>query len=64
MMQAQSDLRIPGVALSISGMTMHKTYETPALEVWALALEADFLDGSVQNGGSEHVKEDGDELFG
>lgn len=43
---------------------MKKTYETPALEVWVLEMETDFLGGSVQDGGSEHVGEEGDDLFG
>lgn len=43
---------------------MKKTYETPALEVWVLEMETDFLGGSVQDGGNERVREEGDDLFG
>ena len=39
-------------------------YETPVLEEWALNLERKFLDGSVQDGGSEQVGEEGEDIFG
>lgn len=40
-----------------------KTYETPALREWVLEMETDFLGSSVLDGGSERIREEGDDLF-
>lgn len=58
-----SGLRSPEAAL-LYKRQMKKTYETPALEELGLEMETDFLGGSVQDGGSERVREEGDDLFG
>lgn len=61
MNKAASAARRP---LCFNKRLMKKTYETPALEEWVIEMEKDFLGGSVQDGGSERVGEEGDDLFG